>query len=154
MGILTSSIGADGKVLSANVIELPPDAIPSVVRCIAAQISLILPSVLGRHLPLIIGITAVLIGIIFDTDSYFYGLLPILIGIGQAFGTEPMSIAVVMLLGRMTGCYISLMEPATLLGTDLAEVGIKDHIRKCLPYVWAFSFLSILFAIAMNKTVF
>ena len=153
MGILTSSVGADGKVLPANVIDLPPDAVPSVVRCIADRISLILPSVLGRHLPLIIGIAAVLIGIVFDTDSYFYGLLPILIGVGQAFGTEPMSVAVAMLLCRMTGCYISFMEPATLLGTGLAEVEIKDHVRKSLPYVWAFSLLSILFAVAMKKTV-
>ena len=154
MGILTSSIGADGKVLLANVIELPPDAIPSVVRCIAAQISLILPPVLGRHLPLVIGLTAVLIGIFFDTDSYFYGLLPIMIGIGQAFGTEPISIAVAMIICRMSGCFISLMVPATLLGTGLAEVDIRDHIRTCLPYVWAFSFLCVLFAIAMGKTAF
>ena len=154
MGILTSSIGADGKVLSAQVIELPPDAIPSVVRCIAAQISLILPPLLGRHLPLVIGLGAVLIGIIFDTDSYFYGLLPILISIGQAFGTEPMSIAVAMVLCRIAGCFVSLMEPATLLGTGLAEVDIRDHIRTCLPYVWAFSFLCILFAAAMGKTAF
>ena len=122
MGILTSSIGADGKVLSASVIELPPDAIPSVVRCITAQISLILPPLLGRHLPLVISLTAVLIGIFFDTDSYFYGLMPIMIGIGQAFGTAPMSIAVAMVLCRMTGCFISLMVPETLLGTGLAEV--------------------------------
>ena len=154
MGILTSSIGADGKVLSAKVIELPPDAIPSVVRCITAQISHILPSVLGRHLPLVICLVAVPIGIVLDTDSYFYGLLPIMIGIGQAFGTEPMSIAVAMVLCRMTGCLISLMEPATLLGAGLAEVDIKDHIRTCFPYVWAFSFLCILFAVVMGKTTF
>ena len=154
MGIMTSSIGADGAVLSAKVIELPPDAIPSVVRCMAAQISLIMPSVAGRHLPLVIGLAAVLIGIIFDTDSWFYGLLPILLGIGQAFGTEPMSIALAMVLCRMTGCFISLMEPATLLGTGLAEVDIKDHVRTCFPYVWVFSFLCILFAIAMGKTTF
>ena len=154
MGILTSSIGADGKVLSAQVIELPPDAIPSVVRCITAQISHILPSVLGRHLPLVICLVAVPIGIVLDTDSYFYGLLPIMIGIGQAFGTEPMSIAVAMVLCRMTGCLISLMEPATLLGAGLAEVDIKDHIRTCLPYVWVFSILCILFAIIMGKTTF
>lgn len=154
MGILTSSMGADGKVLSARVIDLPPDAIPSVVRCIAAQISLILPPVLGRHLPLVISLAAVLIGIFFDTDSYFYGLLPIMIGIGHAFGTEPMSIAVAMVLCRMTGCFISLMEPEMLLGAGLAEVDIRDHIRTCVPYVWAFSFLCILFAIAMRKTTF
>ena len=154
MGILTSSVGADGKVLSAGVIELPPDAVPSVVRCIASQLSLILPPVLGRHLPLVIGLAAVPVGIFFDTDSYFYGLLPIMIGIEQAFGSEPVSIAVAMVLCRMAGCFISLMEPATLLGTGLAEVDIRDHIRTCFPYVWVFSFLCILFALAAGKTVF
>ena len=150
MGILTSSIGVDGKVLSAKVIELPSDAIPSVVRCIAALINKILPPVLGRHLPLVIGLAAVPIGIIFDTDSYFYGLLPIMIGIGQTFGVEPMPIAIAMVLCRMTGCFISLMVPATLLGTGLAEVDIKDHIKVCFPYVWVFSFLCILFGMAIG----
>ena len=154
MGILTSSIGADGKALSPGTVELPPDAVPSVVRCIAAQISLILPPALGRHLPLVIGLAAVPIGIFFDTDSYFCGLLPIMIGIGQAFGAEPMSIAAAMVLCRAAGGFISLMEPAVLLGTGLAEVDIKDHIRTCFPYVWAFSFLCILFAVVMGKTTF
>ena len=65
-----------------------------------------------------------------------------------------MSIAIAMVLCRMTGCFISLMEPATLLGTGLAEVDIKDHIRTCLPYVWVFSFLCILFAVVIEKTAF
>ncbi len=154
IGILTSSVGADGKVLSAGVIELPPDAVPSVVRCIAVRISRILPPALGRHLPLVVGLAAVPIGIFFDTDSYFCGLLPIMIGIGQTFGTEPMFIAVAMALCRVTGGFISLMEPATLLGTGLAEVDIKDHIRACFPYVWAFSILCVLFAVVMGKTAF
>ena len=154
MGILTSSLGTDGKVLSASVIELPPDAVPSVVRCIATRISSILPPLLGRHLPLVIGLAAVPIGIFFDTDSYFYGLLPIMAGIGQAFGTEPMSVAVAMLLCHTAGCFISLMEPATLLGTGLAEVDIRDHIRACFPYVWTFSILCVLIAVVMGKTTF
>ena len=154
MGILTSSLSADGAVLPSSTIELPSDAVPSVVRCLAAQISLILPPVLGRHLPLLIGLTAVPIGIFFDTDSYFYGLLPIMIGIGQAFGVEAMPIAVATVLGRMTGCFISLMVPATLLGTGLAEVDIKDHIRACFPYVWAYSFLCTLFAVIIGITSF
>ncbi|MGX8706831.1 MAG: citrate transporter, partial [bacterium] len=39
---------------------------------------------------------------------------------------------------------------ATLLGTGLAEVDIKDHIKASFMYVWGFSFLCMLFAIVIG----
>ena len=39
MGIMTSSIGSGGEVLPSSMIELPPDAVPSVMRCLANLIS-------------------------------------------------------------------------------------------------------------------
>ncbi len=146
MGVLTTSIGADGKALSAKVMELPPDAIPSVVRCLANIISSILPKALGQHLPLIIGILSVPLALAFDTDSYFYGMLPVMIGIGQAFGVNALPIAVAMVVCRNCATFISPMVPATLLGTGLAEVEIKDHIKASFLYVWGFSILCLLFA--------
>ena len=139
-------IGADGKAISAKTMELPPDAIPSVVRCLANIISSILPKALGQHLPLIIGILSVPLALAFDTDSYFYGMLPVMIGIGQAFGVNALPIAVAMVVCRNCATFISPMVPATLLGTGLAEVEIKDHIKASFLYVWGFSILCMLFA--------
>ena len=146
MGVLTTSIGADGKAISAKVMELPPDAIPSVVRCLANIISSILPKALGQHLPLIIGVLSVPLALAFDTDSYFYGMLPVMIGIGQAFGVNALPIAVAMVVCRNCATFISPMVPATLLGTGLAEVEIKDHIKASFLYVWGFSILCMIFA--------
>lgn len=146
MGVLTTSIGADGKAISAKVMELPEGAIPSVVRCLAGIISSILPAALGQHLPLIIGILSVPLALAFDTDSYFYGMLPVMIGIGQAFGVNALPIAVAMVVCRNCATFISPMVPATLLGTGLAEVEIKDHIKASFLYVWGFSILCMLFA--------
>ncbi len=146
MGVLTTSIGADGKAISAKVMELPPDAIPSVVRCLANIISSILPKALGQHLPLIIGILSVPLALAFDTDSYFYGMLPVMIAIGQSFGVNALPIAVAMVVCRNCATFISPMVPATLLGTGLAEVEIKDHIKASFLYVWGFSILCMLFA--------
>ncbi len=146
MGVLTTSIGADGKAISAKVMELPADAIPSVVRCLAGIVSSILPKALGQHLPLIIGILSVPLALAFDTDSYFYGMLPVMIGIGQAFGVNALPIAVAMVVCRNCATFISPMVPATLLGTGLAEVEIKDHIKASFLYVWGFSILCMLFA--------
>ncbi len=146
MGILTTSLGADGKAISAKVMDLPADAIPSVVRCLAGIVSAILPAALGQHLPLIIGILSVPLALAFDTDSYFYGMLPVMMGIGQAFGVNALPVAVAMVVCRNCATFISPMVPATLLGTGLAEVDIKDHIKASFLYVWAFSILCMIFA--------
>ena len=150
MGILTSSMGADGKVIAAKTMELPADAIPSVVRCLANLVSAALPHALGQHLPLIIGILSVPLALAFDTDSYFYGMLPVIIGIGQAFGVSALPIAVAMVVCRNCATFISPMVPATLLGTGLAEVDIKDHIKASFFYVWIFSILCMLVAVVIG----
>ena len=150
MGILTSSMGADGKVISAKVMELPADALPSVVRCLAGLVSSILPTALGQHLPMVIGILSVPLALAFDTDSYFYGMLPVVISIGQAFGVEALPIAIAMVVCRNCATFISPMVPATLLGTGLAEVDIKDHIKASFLYVWAFSILCMVFAVVIG----
>ncbi len=147
MGILTSSLGADGAVISAKTMELPADAIPSVVRCLAGLVSSVLPAALGKHLPLVIGILSVPLALAFDTDSYFYGMLPVVIGIGQAFGVEALPIAVAMVVCRNCATFISPMVPATLLGTGLADVDIKDHIKASFMYVWGFSIICMIVAV-------
>ena len=150
MGILTSSMGADGKVISAKVMELPEDALPSVVRCLANMVAAVLPASLGKQLPLVIGVLSVPLALAFDTDSYFYGMLPVVIGIGQAFGVEALPIAISMVICRNCATFISPMVPATLLGIGLAEVDIKDHIKASFMYVWVFSILCLLVAMIVG----
>ena len=69
MGILTSSMGADGKVISAKVMELPEDALPSVVRCLANMVAGFMPAALGKQLPLVIGILSVPLALAFVRAS-------------------------------------------------------------------------------------
>ena len=150
MGILTSSMGADGKVISAKVMELPEDALPSVVRCLASIVAGFLPEALGKALPLVIGVLSVPLALAFDTDSYFYGMLPVVIGIGQAFGVNALPIAVAMVVCRNCATFISPMVPATLLGIGLADIDIKDHIKASFLYVWVFSILCMVFAMVVG----
>jgi CitMHS family citrate-Mg2+:H+ or citrate-Ca2+:H+ symporter len=51
-----------------------------------------------------------------------------------------------MVVCRNCATFISPMVPATLLGTGLAEVEIKDHIKASFFYVWIFSILCMVFA--------
>ena len=154
MGIMTSSIGVNGEVLPSSMIELPPGAVPSVMRCLANMISAILPAALGKHLHLLLCALAVLMALFFDTNSYFYGLLPVMLGIGQAFGLEAQPIAITMLILRISFTFICPMVPAVLLSTGMANVTIKQHIKASALYVWLFSFLCVLFAIFIGLVPF
>ena len=148
MGILVYGINAEG----AAVIAKPGTemAISSVVTCMANIIRMILPATLGTHLPLVIGILSVPLALAFDTDSYFYGMLPIMIAIGASFGLEALPIAVAMVVCRNCATFISPMVPATLLGIGLADVDIKDHIKASFLYVWAFSIICMIFAVILG----
>lgn len=138
MGVLVKSITVNDA------------AIPSVVTCMADLIKMILPAALGRHLPLVIGILSVPLALAFDTDSYFYGMLPVMIGIGEGFGIAPLPIAVAMVVCRNCATFISPMVPATLLGVGLADVDIKDHIKNSFLWVWGFSILCMIFAVLVG----
>ena len=57
---------------------------------------------------------------------------------------QALPIAVAMVVCRNCATFISPMVPATLLGTGLAEVDIKDHIKASFMYVWIFSIICML----------
>ena len=110
----------------------------SVITCMSGLISIFLPAVLSRHLPLALA---------FDTDSYFYGMLPVMIGIGEGFGIPALPIAAAMAVCRNCATFISPMVPATLLGVGLADVDINQHIKSNFLWVWGFSFICMIAAI-------
>ena len=122
----------------------------SVVTCMSDIIQMVLPAFLGAHLPIVIGILSVPLALAFDTDSYFYGMLPVMIGIGESFGISAMHVAIAMVVCRNCATFISPMVPATLLGVGLADVDIKDHIKASFGYVWGFSILCMIFAIILG----
>lgn len=103
-----------------------------------------IPESMGRFLPLIIGILSVPLTLLFCTDSYFFGLLPVLIGIGNEFGVDPAHTAIAMVVCRNCATFISPVVPATFLGTGLAGVEIKDHIKCSFFWIWGVSIVCLI----------
>ena len=124
------------------------------MRCLAGLLSSALPAALGKHLHLLLCVLAVPLALSFDTDSYFYGMLPVMLSIGQAFGLEPLPIAITMLILRLSATFICPMTAALLLAVGMADVPIRNHIRASALYVWSFSFLCLLFAILIGLVPF
>ena len=152
MGVLVYGIDAGGAAAIAKIKNgvSTEMSIISVVTCMANLIKMILPAALGQNLPLVIGILSVPLALAFDTDSYFYGMLPVMIAIGASFGVEALPIAVAMVVCRNCATFISPMVPATLLGIGLADIDIKDHIKASFLYVWGFSIICMLFAVVLG----
>lgn len=133
-----------------KTVKVGDATIPSVVTCMSDIIVMGLPDFLGKQIALVIGILSVPLALAFDTDSYFYGMLPVMIGIGEGFGVPAMPIAIAMVVCRNCATFISPMVPATLLGVGLADVDIKDHIKSSFFYVWGFSILCLIFAVSIG----
>ena len=138
MGILVKDVTVDGA------------KIPSVINCMSNLVTLILPETFGEHLPVIIGVLSVPLALIFDTNSYFYGMLPVMIGIGENFGVSAESITAAMLICRNCATFISPMVPAALLGVGLAEVDIKEHIKAAFGFTWLLSIICLSFAVLIK----
>ena len=114
-----------------------------IMEKMAIMMASVIPASLGRFLPIIIGVLSVPLALLFDTDSYFYGLLPVLISVGNQFGVNPAHIAIAMVVCRNCATFISPVAPATYLGIGLAGVEIKDHIKYCFGWQWGVSIVCL-----------
>lgn len=115
-----------------------------IMEKMAIMMASVIPASLGRFLPVIIGALSVPLALLFDTDSYFYGLLPVLISVGNQFGVNPAHIAIAMVVCRNCATFISPVAPATYLGIGLAGVEIKDHIKYCFGWQWGVSIVCLI----------
>ena len=112
------------------------------------------PESMGRFLPIIIGVLAVPLTLMFDTDSFFFGLMPVLIEIAGKFGVLSAHIAIVMVVCRNCATFISPVVPATFLGIGLADVEIKGHIKRCFPWIWGVSLICLVAGLVLGVVRF
>lgn len=125
-----------------------------IMNHMATVLASFIPPSMGRFLPLIIGVMSVPLTLLFCTDSYFYGLLPVLIGVGNQFGVDPAHTAITMVVCRNCATFISPVVPATFLGVGLAGVEIKDHIKSSFFWIWGVSILCLAAGLALGVLTF
>ena len=125
-----------------------------IMEKMAVMMANVIPTSLGKFLPVIIGVLSVPLALLFDTDSYFYGLLPVLVSVGNQFGVNPAHIAIAMVVCRNCATFISPVAPATYLGIGLAGVEIKDHIKYCFGWQWGVSIVCLVAGLIMGVIQF
>lgn len=108
----------------------------------------IIPSALGRFFPVITGIIGVPASLLFDPDSFYYGVLPVLAETAEGFGVAGVEVGHAAILGQMTvGFPISPLTASTFLLVGLAGVDFGEHQKKTIPLAWGVSIVMLIVAV-------
>lgn len=118
------------------------------IDAMAQSVASLIPQAAGPALPLIAGILGVPLSLLFGPDPYYFGVLPVLAGVGQQLGVSPVDIAQASLLGQETvGFPISPLTGSFYLLVGLAGVDIGKHIKHLFGWAWAASLVMLVVAI-------
>jgi len=114
----------------------------------------IIPSSVAKYFALITGIISMPASLLFDPDSFYFGVLPVLTSTAKGFGIEGVSIARAAILGQMTtGFPVSPLTPSTFLLVGLAGVDFGEHQKKTIPFAFAVTIVMLIVAVAIGAII-
>jgi citrate-Mg2+:H+ or citrate-Ca2+:H+ symporter, CitMHS family len=95
------------------------------------------PTRMAHHLPFGLALISMPLSLLFDPDSFYFGVLPVLSEVAGGFGVPAVQMAQASILGQMTtGFPISPLTPATFLIVGLAGVELRDHQKFSFPFLF------------------
>jgi CitMHS family citrate-Mg2+:H+ or citrate-Ca2+:H+ symporter len=111
----------------------------------------LIPEQMGRHIPLLLGVVSMPLSLLFDPDSFYFGVLPVIATTAGAYGIAPAKVAQAAMLGmHTTGFPVSPLTPATFLVTGLTGVELGEHQRFSVPYLFLASIVMTAAAVAFG----
>jgi citrate-Mg2+:H+ or citrate-Ca2+:H+ symporter, CitMHS family len=109
------------------------------------------PAALGPRIPVLLGLTSMPLSLLFDPDSFYFGVLPVVADVAGRFGVPQVQVAQAALLGQMTtGFPVSPLTPATFLVAGLSGIELGSHQRFSIPWLLAASVVMTIAALAFG----
>jgi len=92
-----------------------------------------------------LSLVAMPLSMLFDPDSFYFGVLPVIAAVQTQLGGEPLQVAQAALVGQMTaGFPVSPLTPATFLVSGLAGIELAAHQKFAFPFLYAASLVMAL----------
>ncbi len=106
------------------------------------------PPRLAPHIPVALAIVAMPLSLVFDPDSFYLGVLPVVAEVAATFGVAPAHVGQAALLGQMTtGFPVSPLTPATFLVVGLTGIELGEHQRFTGPWLFTASIVMTVAAV-------
>lgn len=107
----------------------------------------LIPSSLAGLMAPIVGVLSVPLSILFDPDSYYYGIMPIIVEVAETLGVNGVDIARASIIGQITlGWPLSPMIGTFFLFTGMCELDIGEWQKYAFKYFFLIGILMTGFA--------
>lgn len=121
------------------------------ITAMSESLVAILPASAAKYFAVITGIISMPASLLFDPDSFYFGVLPVLSSTAKGFGIDGVNIARAAILGQMTtGFPVSPLTPSTFLLIGLAGVDFGEHQKKTIPFSFAVTIVMLIASIALG----
>lgn len=96
-----------------------------------------IPGFIGEHIAFATGLVSMPASLLFDPDSFYFGILPLLANTATHFNVEAIEVGRAAIMGQMTtGFPVSPLTGSTFLLIGLTGVDLGDHQKKTIPYAF------------------
>lgn len=110
------------------------------IEAMAQTMTTAIPEAWGGSFPVILALVAMPLSLLFDPDSFYFGVLPVLSSVAETFGIDPVTMGRAAIIGQSTtGFPISPLIGSTWLLVGLAGVHIGDLQKKAIPLAFGTS---------------
>ena len=110
------------------------------LKAMATGATAFIPTDMASHIPFALSLIAMPLSLLFDPDSFYFGILPVIAEVMTNFGLPAIQAGQAAIVGQMTvGFPVSPLTPATILLVGLCGVELGDHQRFTIPLAYVVS---------------